>query len=144
MTDADLVTKRLARIETCVQELRTLGNPGRIATDLREQRFFEHTLQIAIQSALDVASHIVSDRRLGEPQSNHDLLDLLVRYGWIPAELAQALHRMVGFRNILVRGYETVDLVIVEDVARNHLDDLLAFAREIRRHAALNPPPAAN
>lgn len=137
MTDADLVTKRLARIETCVQELRTLGNPGRIASDLREQRFFEHTLQIAIQSALDVASHIVSDRRLGEPQSNHDLLDLLVRYGWIPAELALPLHRMIGFRNILVHGYETVDLAIVENVARNHLDDLLAFAREIRRQAAV-------
>jgi uncharacterized protein YutE (UPF0331/DUF86 family) len=137
MTDADLVTKRLARIETCVQELRTLGDPTRIASDLREQRFFEHTLQIAIQSALDVASHIVSDRRLGEPQSNHDLLDLLVRYGWIPAQLALPLHRMIGFRNILVHGYETVDLAIVENVARNHLDDLLAFAREIRRQAAV-------
>ncbi len=44
-----------------------------MASDLREQRFVEHTLQIAIQAALDVASHIVSDRRLGEPRTNREL-----------------------------------------------------------------------
>jgi uncharacterized protein YutE (UPF0331/DUF86 family) len=34
---------------------------------VRERRFVEHTIQIAIQAALDVASHIISDERLGEP-----------------------------------------------------------------------------
>jgi uncharacterized protein YutE (UPF0331/DUF86 family) len=32
-----------------------------------------------------------------------------------------------------VHGYEDVDLAIVEDVLRNHLDDLLAFAVAIRQ-----------
>jgi uncharacterized protein YutE (UPF0331/DUF86 family) len=130
-TDRELVAKKLARIETCVQELRTMGDPGRIRSDLREERFFEHTLQIAIQSVLDVASHIVSEERLGEPRSNHELIDLVVRHGWIPAGLEAPLHRMIGFRNILVHGYESVDLGIVEDIARHRLDDLLAFASAV-------------
>ena len=130
--DRELLAKKLARIETCVKELRTLGDPDRIPSDLREERFFEHTLQIAIQSVLDVASHIVSEERLGEPSSNHELIDLVVRYGWIPVSLESPLHRMIGFRNVLVHGYESVDLAIVEDIARNRLDDLLAFASAVR------------
>ena len=33
--------KKLARIETCVRELRTLARPEAIATDVRERRFVE-------------------------------------------------------------------------------------------------------
>jgi uncharacterized protein YutE (UPF0331/DUF86 family) len=132
MTDYDLVAKKLARIETCVEELRDLARPVVLRSDIREERFVEHTLQIAIQAALDVAAHIVSDDRLGEPRTNRDLFDLLERHGWLPAPLAAALRSMVGFRNILVHGYEAVDLAIVEDVVAHHLDDLLAFARAVR------------
>ncbi len=136
MTDPGLVAKRLASIETNVRELRTLVKPADILTDLRTERFAEHTLQIAIQAALDVASHIVADDRLGEPATNRDLVDLLGRAGWIPAELVQPLARMVGFRNILVHGYAAVDPRIVKDVVENRLDDLLRFVEAIRRRLA--------
>ena len=53
MTDPDLVAKKLAAIETCVADLRRLARPAELRRDLREQRFVEHTLQIAIQAALD-------------------------------------------------------------------------------------------
>lgn len=53
MTDAELVAKKLARIETCLKELRTHISPGEITTDLRAERFAEHTLQIAIQAFVD-------------------------------------------------------------------------------------------
>jgi len=41
--------------------------------------------------------------------------------------------QVAGFRNVLVHGYEDVDLAIVEDVLRNHLDDLLDFVAAIQR-----------
>ena len=79
MNDIALLEKKLAFIETCVRELRELARPEKLGTDLRETRFVEHTLQLAIQAALDVASHIVSARRLGEPQTNRALFDLLLK-----------------------------------------------------------------
>ena len=136
MTDPDLFAKKLALIETCVHELRTLGRPAEIPTDLLQERFAEHTLQIAIQAVLDVASHIVSDERLGEPRTNRELVDLIARDGWLPFELADTMRRMVGFRNILVHGYDVVDVAIVQDVVEHRLDDLLAFVSIIRRRAA--------
>jgi uncharacterized protein YutE (UPF0331/DUF86 family) len=132
MTDAALIAKKLALIETCVADLRRLARPDALKTDIREQRFVEHTLQIAIQAALDTASHIVSDLRLGEPRSSRELFDLLERNGWLPTPVAAILRNMVGFRNILVHGYDDIDLEIVRNVLETHLDDLLVFVGVIR------------
>ena len=133
MTDRDLVEKKLAQIVTYVSELRRLARPEAIRHDVREERFVEHTLQLAAQAALDVASHIVSDESLGEPQANRELFDLLARGGWLDPALTQRLSRMAGFRNILVHGYGDVDLAVVEDVVRNRLDDLLQFVEAVQR-----------
>lgn len=132
MTDPPLVAKKLALIETCVAQLRALARPEAIRSDIREERFVEHTLQVAIQAALDVASHIVADDRLGEPETNRELFDLLAKAGRVPPDLAATLRDMAGFRNVIVHGYQDVDLAVLEDVLRNHLDDLLAFVRAIR------------
>jgi uncharacterized protein YutE (UPF0331/DUF86 family) len=132
VTDWNLIAKKLAFIETCVQELRSLARPEEIRGDIRQERFVEHTLQIAIQAALDVASHVVSDERLGEPRNNQELFELLERYRWIPPDLSSSLRKMAGFRNILVHAYETVDLAIVEKIVTDRLDDLLQFASAIR------------
>lgn len=133
MTEIHLVAKKLALIETYLRELRALGRPDLLTRDLRELRFAEHTLQIAIQAALDVASHIVSDDRLGEPTANRELFDLLARHDWIDDSLAERLRRMVGFRDLLVHGYAEVDPVLVKDVVDRHLVDLDAFVASIRK-----------
>lgn len=133
MTDPALVAKKLAFVETCVRELRALARPERMADDVRERRFVEHTLQLAIQAALDVGSHIVSDERLGEPETSRDVFRLLARAGVVPTGLAEHLERMAGFRNVVVHLYQEVDLGIVRDVVENHLGDLLEFVETVRR-----------
>ncbi len=133
MTDSELVAKKLAFVETCVRQLRTLARPERLAEDVREQRFVEHTLQLAIQAALDVASHLVSDERLGEPETNREVFRLLERAGIVAADLGGRLEQMAGFRNVVVHLYQEVDLGIVRDVVENRLDDLLEFVADIRR-----------
>jgi uncharacterized protein YutE (UPF0331/DUF86 family) len=132
VTDAELVLKKLAAIETCVSQLRNLARPEEISRDVRELRFVEHTLQIAIQAALDAASHVVSDERLGEPATNRELFELLVRHGWLEARLGERLRDMAGFRNLLVHGYAEVDTRIVRDVVEHRLEDLLEFTAALR------------
>lgn len=132
MTDLELLTKKLAEVETYVRELRTLSDIARLTTDIKEQRFIAHTLQLAIQAALDASSHIVSDDRLGEPRTNRELFTLLEQNAWLAASLAQNLRDMVGFRNVLVHGYDRLNLEIVEDVLKNRLGDLDAFVAAIR------------
>ena len=131
MIDEELIAKKLAFIQTCLRELRQFARPKDIATDIREQRFVEHTLQLSIQAALDVASHIVSEERLGEPATNRDLFDRLARAGWLARDLADRVSNMAGFRNILVHGYADVDLTIVQDVLANHLGDLDGYVAAV-------------
>lgn len=132
MTDKELVLKKLAVIETSVHELRTVANLELLETDIREARFIERTLQIAVQATLDVASHIVSDERLGEPETNRALFALLARSHFIDSALAQKLSSMAGFRNVLVHAYDTIQHPIVRDIVENHLDDLLTYCAAIR------------
>jgi len=132
MTDIELIEKKLAFIETCVSELRALCDPENIERDVREERFAAHTLQIAIQAALDVASHIVSDQRLGEPESNRELFQKLADAGWVAPQLIAPLRDMAGFRNVVVHGYQRVNPAAVREVVQNHLDDLLNFGAAIR------------
>ncbi len=132
MTDAELIAKKLAFIETCITELRSLARPDRVEHDVRERRFVEHTLQIAIQACQDVASHVVSEERLGEPRTNQELFDLLASAGWIDPRLARELRRAIGFRNVLVHGYTAVDPHVVRDVLEHRLHELLSFVAAVR------------
>lgn len=132
MTDHELLEKKLAFIETCLQELRTLARPSAIETDVKERRFIEHTLQICLQAAQDVASHIVSDDRLGEPSTNFELFTLLAKAGWLEERQVRSLRAAIGFRNVVVHGYTAVDPAIVRDVVENHLGDLAEFVSAIR------------
>lgn len=130
--DRELIAKRLAFIETCLRELRTNARLEVLETDLREQRYIEHTLQLAIQASLDVASHVVSENRLGEPRTNRELFELLARHQALDADLSKRLSAMAGFRNVLVHGYTEVDLGIVRDVVLNRLVDLDDFVTAVR------------
>lgn len=133
MTDVDLVLKKLAFVETCLSELERLARLEVLETDVRERRFIEHTLQLAIQACLDVASHIVSDQRLGEPKTNHELFSLLAAAGWIGQTLAVKLRAAVGFSNILVHGYTEVDPNVIRDVVEHRTTDLEDFGAAIRQ-----------
>ena len=66
MTDRDLIAKKLAFVEACVRDLRALARPAALAHDIREERFVEHTLQIAVQAALDRHPRVASYRPADE------------------------------------------------------------------------------
>ena len=101
-----------------------------------ERRFVEHTLQIAIQAMLDVASPIVSDEHLGEPETNSQLFDRLAAANWVSEDQRKTFVAMAGFRNILVHGYAAVDLAIVRNVVESHLGDLTDFVAAVRARFA--------
>ncbi len=136
MTDEPLLAKKLAFIETCVRELEPLARPERVHADVRERRFVEHTLQIAIQAAQDIASHVVSAERLGEPRTNREFFDLLSAAGWLTPAHAATMRRMIGLRNIVVHGYTAVDPAVLRDVVEHHLGDFGEFVASIRRQLA--------
>ncbi len=131
--DTALIEKKLAFIQTCVRELKELADPERLGIDVRERRFVEHTLQLAIQAALDAASHWVSARRLGEPETNRALFKMLAEDHVIDRELGETLAAMAGLRNILVHGYQTVNTDRLRDILDHHLGDFERFSAALHK-----------
>lgn len=57
--------------------------------------------------------------------------DLLQELGVIDQELCVSMKKAVGFRNLAVHNYDTIDWAIVHAIARHHLCDFKAFARAV-------------
>jgi uncharacterized protein YutE (UPF0331/DUF86 family) len=83
-------------------------------------RAVKYAFVTAIEACLDVAQHISASEGWGPPSTNADALVVLGRHGILDVDLARRLAQAVGFRNVLVHEYVTVDDAIV----KRRLDDL--------------------
>jgi uncharacterized protein YutE (UPF0331/DUF86 family) len=82
----------------------------------------------AAQAAADLAAHVVAAEGFGLPDSLAAAFTLLEKQGIIDAAIASKLRAAMGFRNVAVHSYETVDPRVVEAIATHHVDDLRRFA----------------
>jgi len=55
--------------------------------------------------------------------------------GVIPVELAVSMKNAVGFRNIAVHNYQTIDWTIVYGICKERLQDFQAFSKVIAEHS---------
>lgn len=133
----DLLLNKAATIERCVararQEYAAAGE--HFATDFTRQDAAVLNVQRACEAALDIGHHIVRRERLGLPQSARDVFDMLSAAGWVELALADAMKRMVGFRNIAVHDYQELLLPITVSVITEHLDEFLCFTAAILSRA---------
>lgn len=88
-------------------------------------RAVKYSVVTAAEAAIDVAQHICAAEGWGPPDTNADCFRLLAAHDAIGHDLADALARASGFRNVLVHDYVAVDDRIV--VA--NLDNLSDFGR---------------
>lgn len=141
MADNVLINKA-ASIERCVSRAREeyQVDPEGFATNFTRQDAAILNIQRACEAALDMAQHLIRRERLGVPQSARDTFTLLTSAGWISPELADNLKRMVGFRNIAVHDYQTLQLPITVSIIEQHLDEFLDYTRCLLLQDAANPP----
>ena len=130
MTD-DVILNKVATIERCVQRAREEyeAEPDTFATNFTRQDAAVLNIQRACEAALDIGHYLIRRDKLGIPQGARDVFSLLERAQWIDSGMADSLKRMVGFRNIAVHDYRTLQLPIVTTIIEKHLDDFLAFGR---------------
>ena len=129
----DVLINKAATIERCVARARQEydKNPATFHSDLTRQDAAILNIQRACEASLDMAQHLVRRERLGVPQSARDSLTLLATAGWIDAPLADAMRRMVGFRNIAVHDYQNLQLPITVSIIEKHLDEFLRFSKAV-------------
>lgn len=129
MVDKLLVHRKFAEVEGYLDHLKEFSNITRekYAGDWKTQRIVERTLQIIIEVCVDIANHIISDRRYRVPTSYADTFKVLGEEGVLDPKLSTVMERMSRFRNILVHHYSRVDESTVVDILHSHLDDFQKY-----------------
>lgn len=129
----DVLLNKAATIERCVARAREeySADPDTFATNHTRQDAAILNIQRACEAALDMGHHIIRRESLGLPQSSRDVFDLLASSHWLEPALAQAMKNMVGFRNIAVHEYQTLQLPITVNIIQRHLGEFLAFSRQM-------------
>lgn len=127
----DVLVNKSATVERCVARAREEfeRDPASFATDFTRQDAAILNVQRACEAVLDMGQHLVRRERLGVPQSARDVFELLARGQWIDARLADALKRMVAFRNIAVHDYQSLLLPILVNVITRHTQEFLEFTQ---------------
>ena len=139
----DVLINKTATVERCVARAREEfeRNPATFATDFTRQDAATLNVQRACEAVLDMGQHLVRRERLGVPQSARDVFELLSRGQWIDAPLAEALKRMVAFRNIAVHDYQSLLLPILQNVITQHLGEFLEFTQLVLKRDGASSSP---
>lgn len=135
---SNLLMGKLDTIARCVGRIRqTWAKPSDtpFAQDFDKQDIIIVNLQRISDSLLDCCKHVVRARNLGWPKNNRETIELLAEADLVDAEARSVLVAWNGMRNILVHRYRDIDLDIVTHVVEHDLDDALATARTLARHA---------
>ena len=127
----DVSINKAATLERCVARVREeySGNEANLFADQTRQDAIILNLQRACEAAIDLAMHRVRLHRLGVPQESRDAFSMLAEAGRLDPVLAGRMAKMVGFRNVAVHDYRSLNLGIVKSIVTERLDDFLALAR---------------
>lgn len=127
----DVSINKAATLERCVARVREeySGNEANLFSDQTRQDAIILNLQRACEAAIDLAMHRVRLHRLGVPQESRDAFSMLAEAGRLDPVLAGKMAKMVGFRNVAVHDYRSLNLGIVKSIVTERLDDFLALAR---------------
>ena len=136
----DVLINKAASIERCVARAREEyeKGPSSFEFDFTRQDAAILNIQRACEAALDMGQHLIRREALGVPQSARDVFELLHRGGWLEASLLPVMKNMVGFLNIAVHEYQTLQLPIAVAIITQHLVDFVLFSSAILRQDAAN------
>lgn len=130
----DVILNKITIIERCINRIHEVyeGNPDNLK-DFTKQDSIILNIQRACEASIDLAMHIISERKLGVPKTSRESFKLLQEAGLIDATLAKTLMNMVGFRNIAVHDYQALKLDILQAILNTHIDDFKVFTKVVLR-----------
>ena len=132
LAKAGSVNKHLNRIQSkCDIELETF------LSDIDRQESILFNIQMAIQSCIDIAAHIVSEENFGAPGSTNEMFYMLEENGYLDRSLAEKMVKAVGFRNLIVHAYVKLELDQVFEIAHKDINDLNEYLKVIFKKLGL-------
>jgi len=129
MVDEALILRKLSQLEEYYKQLKDYVsiNSDDYSNDWKVQRIVERTLQMMIETSVDITGHIIADKGYRTPTSYADSFKVLHEENIVDGVLLSDLEKMAKFRNIVVHSYDSIDAEIVVGILKNNLQDFISF-----------------
>lgn len=133
--DRLIVERKLDSLQRCLQRVEDKhpASVQELVRDVDLQDVLVLNLSRAVQICVDLAAHLVVGTGLPPPATMGEAFDRLAHEGVLDAALARHMRQAVGFRNIAVHAYDSIDWNIVYAIAGERLQDFRAFAAAVVR-----------
>ncbi|MCB2167370.1 MAG: DUF86 domain-containing protein [Deltaproteobacteria bacterium] len=129
MVDETLILRKLSELEEYASQIEGFRAIAikEYRKDWKSQRIIERTLQMMIETCVDIAGHIISDQKFRIPNSYADTFRVLNENGIMAEDLCKTMEKISKFRNVIVHHYDRVDAEIVIDILRNRINDFSRY-----------------
>lgn len=129
--DREVVEQKLESLRRCLRRIETKcpADAATLIADIDLQDIISLNLSRAVQISVDIGAHLIAGMEVPPPDTMGQTFDLLAQEGVLNNELASSLKKAVGFRNIAVHNYESINWDIVHSIVKYHLADFSEFAK---------------
>jgi uncharacterized protein YutE (UPF0331/DUF86 family) len=129
MVDETLILRKLSELDEYFKQIKEYEGitVAEYSHDWKIQRIIERTLQMMIETCVDIAGHIIADKGYRTPTSYSDAFRVLKEGKILSDNLFSALEKMAKFRNIVVHHYDKVDAEVVVGILRRDLKDFKGY-----------------
>ena len=132
----ETVERHFRNLDRYLEQLRVLAAEDQDAflNDPIKIGAAKYYLQVAIESCLDIANHLIAREGWRAPSTYADAFAVLAEQDIIPKNFLSTMQKMARMRNRLVHLYWEVDAETLHQILRHHLDDFETYKRYIGRY----------
>ncbi len=131
--DRTLIEEKVESLRRCIRrvENKRVATVRELENDVDTQDIISVNLTRAVQLCVDIAAHIVSETDQPAPDTMAGSFDALRDTGLLSESLTDRLKGAVGFRNVAIHAYRSIDWELVHSITHERLDDFRLFARSV-------------
>ena len=128
--DKKVIEEKLISLNRCLDriKLHTPATVEALQTDFDAQDIISLNLQRAVQISVDIAAHILTEQLHEQTSTMAETFLALSKHGLLDSHLASRLAKAVGFRNIAVHEYDTLDMNILYSIITNEISCFYEYA----------------
>ena len=139
--DKTLITAKLSKPRQYLKFLKELQKSTLedFTEDFKISGAAERYLQVSIECVIDIGNEIISSLQLKRPERYRDIPHILSEAKIIPKAYAETMTSMIGFRNLLVHDYASINLNMVYEYLQTRLSDFEVFMKHIAKWLEKGP-----
>lgn len=129
MVNIDVIKRRLNQLSVSLNKIERFEKITleEFLQDDIIQDVVEYNLFIVINMMVDIATHIVVDNNIGNPETLAEAFNILNKKKYLSDYETKIYRNMVGLRNILSHEYLKIDKEIIYGILQNNLVDVKKF-----------------